>query len=65
VTRVLGYQTFPDPDGGSAELLVRHERGRFVVERSIPCDRAIPEGRLYTDGHAFFVAYRGRYREVR
>ncbi len=65
MTRVLGFQTFPDPDGGNAEMLVRHECGRFVVENSVPCERAIPEGRLFTDGHTFFVAYRGRMREVR
>jgi len=65
VTRVLGYQVFADPDTGGRELLVRHEHGRFVVEASVPCERAIEDGRLLTNGHTFFIAHRGRLREVR
>jgi len=65
VTRVLGYQTFADPDTGGRELLVRHELGRFVIENTLPCERALEDGRLFTNGRSFFVAHRGRLREVR
>ena len=65
MTRVLGYQTFADPETGGRELLVRHERGRFLVENSVPCERAIDDGRLFTNGQNFFIAHRGRVREVR
>lgn len=62
--QVLGYQAFRDLSTGIDELLVFVPGGRFVVESCLPCERAIDDGRLYTDGVSFYLWHRERFRKV-